>query len=117
MNIHGSLGNIDGSQCKLSNITFEQERFIHVQVDCGKWYEKKLKELCPDTAHTVKPAVLPIFGWKDFNVGRLPSLFNYGHIYHWLVVSLPTLCDACEESGDDDDARRAVCYIRKCKSG
>ena len=76
---------------------------IDVKVDCGKWYEKKLRELCPDTVHTVKPTVLPIFGWKDFYVGCLPSLFNYGHIYHWLVESMPTLSDACEESGDDDD--------------
>ena len=59
---------------------------IDVKVDCGKWF-KKINELCPNTNGEANITVLPIVGWKEFYVGCLPPLFNYGNVYHWLVES------------------------------
>ena len=47
--------------------------------------------------------LIPKTGWKAFPSQDLPSLFNYGHVYHYALESLPAL------AGEQND--------RECVSG
>ncbi len=74
---------------------------IDISIDDGKWYEKKAQEQ-KDTA-AVKPTVLPITGWIAFKPESLPQLFNFGHVYHWLVESIPNVAADSDTSHCNDD--------------
>ena len=59
---------------------------IDITVDGGKWYDLKVGD--KTTSDQSLPSVPPIFGWKPFPSRPIPSNFNYGHIYHYLLESV-----------------------------
>ena len=76
-------------------------------IDEGKWLQAKiLKEKNADQS-TVKSLTIPITpkaGWKAFPSQDIPSLFNYGHVYHYALESLPCVPhDDSINSGDEND--------------
>lgn len=67
-------------------------------IDNGKWLDAKIlrerkAESHKSSTKTVNdvPVIVPQTGWKAFPSQDLPSLFNYGHVYHYALESLPTL--------------------------
>ena len=58
-------------------------------VDSGKWYDLKKAKLTPTADSQVCP-VFPSDGWNMFPHNNIPNMYNYGHLYHWLVDSLST---------------------------
>ena len=49
------------------------------------------------------PVAVPQTGWKAFPSQDLPSLFNYGHVYHYALESLPTLPREKNYNEEDED--------------
>ena len=74
---------------------------VDPKIDNGKWYDiKKTKTigLCDDSHdHTTPSAV-----WNPFPSLDVPKMFNYGHIYHYLVESIANFCTKTE--GDDSSS-------------
>ena len=69
-------------------------------IDNGKWLESKELKQSESTAKNVKSTVeIPKSGWKPFPSKDIPALFNYGHVYHYTLESLPTL--PTDQWGDD----------------
>ena len=73
---------------------------IDIKVDGGKWYHMKRKQK-EKTADKPPPTVLPITGWKEFQADKLPTQFNYGHVYHWLVESMPSSNTFSDDTNSD----------------
>ena len=58
-------------------------------MDDGKWFQLKVmgeKEKQPASSHP--QPIMPITGWKPFQSCPIPTLFNQGHIFHYLVESV-----------------------------
>ena len=59
-------------------------------IDNGKWLEAKiLRNRKPESLEASIKTVpdvplIPKTGWKAFPSKDLPSLFNYGHVYHYV---------------------------------
>lgn len=71
--------------------------------DNGKWLEAKiLKEKKVDQRHynDLAVPVIPKTGWRAFPSQDIPSLFNYGHVYHYALESLPFVED---NTADEDN--------------
>lgn len=79
-------------------------------IDNGKWLEAKILRERKAGSHksstkTVNdvPVIVPQTGWKAFPSQDLPSLFNYGHVYHYALESLPTLPGEKNYNEEDKD--------------
>ncbi|KAL5022777.1 hypothetical protein ScPMuIL_001932 [Solemya velum] len=73
---------------------------IDPAIDNGKWYDKKCQDLKSSAANLTRDChILPITGWEPFHPDKLPQLFNYGNIFHWLVESLPNLSVEEKDTG------------------
>ncbi|EDO34413.1 predicted protein [Nematostella vectensis] len=76
---------------------------IDPKVDGGKWHRIKAEKqsktinLSPSSRDVDKLANFPDTGWKTFPSMNIPAMFNYGHIYHYLVESVAQLCANDEE--------------------
>ena len=55
------------------------------------------------SSKAVSVPVIPKTGWKAFPSQDIPNLFNYGHVYHYALESLPALPDDQINNEDDDD--------------
>ena len=58
-------------------------------MDDGKWFQLKVmgeKKKQPVSSHP--QPIMPITGWKPFQSCAIPTLFNHGHIFHYLVESI-----------------------------
>ena len=63
-------------------------------IDGGKWLQAKLlKEKKVDSfrVEDITAPEAPKSGWKVFLSQDIPSLFNYGHVYHYALESLPEI--------------------------
>ena len=63
-------------------------------IDEQKWLQAKiLKENKLNRIHLKDLTVpeIPKSGWKVFPSQDIPSLFNYGHVYHYVLESLPVV--------------------------
>ena len=75
----------------------------------GKWLEAKiLRNRKPESLETSIKNVpdvqlIPKTGWKAFPSQELPSLFNYGHVYHYALESLPALPGEQNDQEEDED--------------
>ncbi|XP_032234254.2 uncharacterized protein LOC5509403 [Nematostella vectensis] len=76
---------------------------IDPKVDGGKWHRIKAEKqsktinLSSSSRDVDKLANFPDTGWKTFPSMNIPAMFNYGHIYHYLVESVAQLCANDEE--------------------
>ena len=75
------------------------------QVDAGKWYQLKLSNT-PSSSSTRPQSqyVFPGEGWKSFPSLDIPNMFNYGHIYHYLIESISNFGSSKDmDSSNDED--------------
>ena len=62
---------------------------VDPKVDGGKWYEIKRDGLSVFSNYVFEPETLsPVGGWRVFPSCDIPGMFNYGHIYYYLVESV-----------------------------
>lgn len=84
-------------------------QILDSSIDNGKWLEAKiLREKNAGSLQTSSKVVsdvplIPTTGWKAFPSQDLPSLFNYGHVYHYALESLPTLPGEPNYNEEDED--------------
>ncbi|KAK3735535.1 hypothetical protein QZH41_005012 [Actinostola sp. cb2023] len=73
-------------------------------IDDGKWLKAKEDREDGSTLNTPKSLVpdLPKKSWRAFPSQDIPSLFNYGHVYHYALESLPTCSDKYDKEDEDD---------------
>ena len=75
-------------------------------IDEGKWLQAKiLKENKLNRIHLKDLTVpgTPKSGWKVFPLQDIPSLFNYGHIYHYVLESLPVVEENIDNTEDEEN--------------
>ena len=72
-------------------------RVLDASIDGGKWFAAKVlkenEELKGRETFNEQVAVpiVPEKGWRSFPSQDIPSLFNYGHIYHYALESIQTV--------------------------
>ena len=72
-------------------------RILDVSIDGGKWFAAKVlkenEELKGRETFNEQVAVpiVPEKGWRSFPSQDIPSLFDYGHIYHYALESIQTV--------------------------
>ena len=83
---------------------------IAVDIDGGKWYDKKLQEAKEKCAKSKPPTdgqqvpYLPYSGWANFPSVNIPEHFNMGNIHHHIVESVQFVGSVSHiDSGDDED--------------
>lgn len=85
---------------------------LDVKVDKGYWYERKCETLRAQQVHQIVNSQAlpstqvhqyPTEGWKPFPSVDMPVMFNYGHIYFYLVESIPSLPQSDESDEDCED--------------
>ena len=68
---------------------------VDPKADGGKWYNIKVeKNKSSDTSSAPSVDQLVNFpgnGWKEFPSINVLAMFNYGHVYHYLVESVKQL--------------------------
>ena len=84
---------------------------VDPKVDGGKWYNLKARGkalgLSTTSLQTMGSAlVTPQTGWKKWPSRNIPQMFNYGHVYHYLVESISNIildekAGSCESSDED----------------
>ena len=78
------------------------ENKIDPKVDGGKWYSAKAAKQAravESNAHSGyygEEALKETGTWQAFPSRNLPSMYNYGHAYHYLVESVPSAEDVLE---------------------
>ena len=75
---------------------------VDPKVDGGKWYDLKSNQK-PNAPQSVNITTnYPEAGWKPFPTTDIPLVFNYGHVYHYLVESITNvmLLDDDSEHGE-----------------
>ena len=80
----------------------ETKAGIDPKVDGGKWYDIKRSSLQVED----DPAVWKIPGedWKSFPSCDIPSMFNYGHVYHYLVESISQFATGNNDEDSNDES-------------
>jgi hypothetical protein len=95
------------SDCIFSN----SHKVLDVSIDDGKWFAQKVlkesKEILNIKDDRVQyQAVIPVIptsGWCVFQSKDIPSLFNYGHIYHYALESVKTIVKDPIQSDDENE--------------
>ena len=88
----------------LLGVKNENHTKIDIAVDLGKWYQIKAQEQAKKLPTAGLPSVLPVTGWKAFSVHNIPLMFNEGHVYHYLVKSIPIVAvNVAYDTGGEDD--------------
>jgi len=75
-------------------------------IDEGKWLQAKiLKENNINRIHLKDLTVpqTPKSGWRVFPSQDIPSLFNYGHVYHYTLESLPVVEENIGSTEDEEN--------------
>eukprot|EP00112_Aurelia_sp_Birch-Aquarium-sp1_P016363 Seg3703.1 transcript_id=Seg3703.1/GoldUCD/mRNA.D3Y31 product="hypothetical protein" protein_id=Seg3703.1/GoldUCD/D3Y31 len=61
---------------------------IDPKVDGGKWYEQKRQERGLLSSSQPRNIETPEQGWGTFPTTDIPMMFNYGHVYQYLIESV-----------------------------
>ena len=87
-------------------------RVLEVSVDHGKWFAAKVTkgneqisgtEFIKLDQRTVSD--IPELGWRSFQAQDIPSLLNYGQIYHYALESIQTVVVDRDQDVEEDDHR------------
>lgn len=81
---------------------------IDPAVDGGQWHAVKKAKLQSTTTSHHAP-LLPITCWRAFPNSGIPNVFNYGHIYHYIVESV----QGVEQDDSDCDDSTLDCHTAK----
>lgn len=82
---------------------------IDPKVDGGKWYEQKRQERELLSSSQTRNIETPEQGWGTFPTTDIPMMFNYGHVYQYLIESVAKFGQtglsqhASSDSEDDRD--------------
>ena len=74
-----------GKKCELVERVIISHGVVSVdpKVDGGKWYDIKRQK---DQRSTLaQPVNVPVSGWNTFPSKNIPIMFNYGHVYFYLI--------------------------------
>ena len=77
-------------------------------VDLGKWYNQKREERGLNLSTQPRNIDIPVEGWGNFPTTDIPGMFNYGHVYQYLIESVAQFGqtglsqNASSDSEDDD---------------
>ena len=82
---------------------------LDVSIDDGKWFSAKVLkendeffERNPNIKSELDIPAIPKSGWCPFPSQDIPKLFNYGHVYHYALESLPAVFNDPICSDDDE---------------
>ena len=85
-------------------------RILDVSIDQGKWFAAKIVKENEEISknETIKVNIcttpdIPMSGWSSFQSQDIPSLFNYGHIYHYALESIRTVVVDHNQNDEEDD--------------
>ena len=83
---------------------------MDVSIDQGKWFAAKVLKENEEISknETIKVNIcttpdIPTSGWCYFQSQDIPSLFNYGHIYHYDLESIRTVVVDHNQNDEEDD--------------
>lgn len=82
------------------------DKEIAVDVDGGKWYDKKLLSLKQSVDSEYSQSTtpfLPVSGWGTFPSVSLPQHFSMCHIHHHIVESVQFVGTVEQVDSDDED--------------
>ena len=90
-------------------ISSGNHRTLDVSIDEGKWFAAKVinemnvadKSGLLQNINTYVPKT-PSSGWCPFQSQDIPSLFNYGHIYHYALESIKTIAYNPAQNEEED---------------
>ena len=82
---------------------------IDPKVDLGKWYNQKRQGKERRSSTRPRNIDIPVEGWGNFPTTDIPGMFNYGHVYQYLIESVAQFGqtglgsqNASSDSEDDD---------------
>ena len=85
-------------------------RILDVSIDQGKWFAAKVLKENEEISknETIKVNIcttpdIPTSGWCSFQSQDIPSLFNYGHIYHYALEFIRTVIVDHNQNDEEDD--------------
>ena len=84
---------------------------VDPKVDGGKWYNIKRDGLSVFSNDVFEPETLsPVSGWHVFPSCDIPGMFNYSHIYYYLVESVGDIfvSDGSDEDENNTSASKTV---------
>ncbi|KAE8737554.1 hypothetical protein FOCC_FOCC016990 [Frankliniella occidentalis] len=84
-------------------IRIKGNRAVDPQLDEGRWYTQK-KNTQQTTLVASQPTTFPTSGWDTFPSIQIPNMFNYGHIYFYLIESMPVYSDPSLSIVEDSDS-------------
>ena len=98
---------------------------VDPNVDGGKWYQLKAAETVStstEQAQTSAQASVPPLRqgvWKKWPSRNLPRMFNYGHVYHFLVESVSGMIieDSSGEESDENEAAEDTITEKPLRKG
>ena len=96
---------------------------VDPKIDNGKWYEMKSSKSLVGLAQSSKdhqsPRSTPTVTapWKPFPSLDIPSMFNYGHIYHYLVESIANFATNNSDSSSDGDGDSFTSTAKPLRKG
>ena len=86
----------------------ERNTRVDPKVDGGKWYNLKKKGvglMSPSLSGIIE---IPSNGWRTFPSVDVPDMFNYGHVYHYLIQSVEGFMSlGCNANGESDSETEA----------
>ncbi|XP_001631319.2 uncharacterized protein LOC5510867 [Nematostella vectensis] len=82
------------------------QKKVDLKVDGGKWYAMKASKLNLNTQGALQDESSQALctDWKMFPSQDIPAMYNYGHLYHYLVESLQNeFLDLADEDKSDSE--------------
>ncbi|EDO36489.1 predicted protein [Nematostella vectensis] len=82
------------------------QKKVVLKVDGGKWYAMKASKLNLNTQGALQDESSQALctDWKMFPSQDIPAMYNYGHLYHYLVESLQNeFLDLADEDKSDSE--------------
>ena len=84
-------------KCVASCLQGPNHHVFDVSIDGGKWFAAKVLKENEELKgretlnEQVAVPIVPEKGWRSFPSQDIPSLFIYGHIYHYPLESIQTV--------------------------
>jgi len=91
---------------------------LDVSIDDGKWFAAKvlkenndLTKSKPNVGESLDIPAIPKSGRYPFPSKDIPNLFNYGHVYHYALESLPSNVSNAPVYSDDEETDHGLGHM------